>query len=45
VTFLRLKGRDRTPSILVVAGRGALLFAVALGTLDLGTDLAAALGI
>jgi hypothetical protein len=41
----RLKGRDRPPSILVVAGRGALLVAVALGTLDLGPDVAAALGL
>ena len=42
---VRLQGRDRTPPVLVVAGRGALLVAVVLGTLDLGPDVAAALGI
>lgn len=42
---VRLKGHDRPPPILVVAGRGALLVAVVLGSLDLGPDVAAALGI
>ena len=42
---LRLMGRDRPPSRLVVAGRAALLIAVMLGTLELGPDVASAMGI
>jgi hypothetical protein len=42
---IRLNGRDGMPTALVVAGRGALLVAVVLGVLDLGPDVAVALGI
>lgn len=41
---LRLKGRERPPSVLVIAGRSALLAAVVFGVLELAPEVAAALG-
>jgi hypothetical protein len=41
---IRLKRPDGMPPVLVVAGRGALVLAVVLGALELGPDVAAALG-
>lgn len=42
---LRMTGRDRPPTILLLAGRAAVLAAVAVGVLEFAPEVAAALGV